>query len=139
MEKGSPGYSLLLLFSVLLIVIFGMFLPVFTGDLYPPEGLINVFWGTLFGFGFWLEHAFLGMPPTGILGLAWALIGFVAWPTIVVTLFIKLENYIQKNHHSKGLVILNGLLFATLFFCWPIEDMQRVNLDGLPIFTKYLN
>jgi hypothetical protein len=122
-----------------LAAIFGVFLPLFTGWLYPPDGAINPFWGSLFGIGSWIEYALFGAPPFGLLGLLWGLIGLVLWPVALLLFFNRLLRVVQHSHSRLALTALYVAFIATLAFDLPVTAVSGSAIEKLPIYVKYLD
>ena len=121
------------------IVLFGMFLTFFTGSLSPPDGIINPFWGSLFGLGFWLEYTLFESLPTGILGLAWGLFGVIIWPATVVLSFQKVLKVVQSNRLRIAAYLFYGLFLISLIYNLRVVDVHDSFAADMPIFIKYLD
>lgn len=122
-----------------IIVILGMFLTFMTGSLSPPDGIINPFWGSVFGLGFWIEFAIFGSIPYGVLGLLWGFVGIVLWPVVVLMLFAKLVRKIQRSSSTFVVVLFYAAFAVTLVYNVPVSSVQDSPLNNLPIFIKYLD
>lgn len=119
-------------------VIFGMFLTFFTGQLSPPDGIINPFWASLFGIGFAVEFTLFGIP-TGLAGLAWGLFGIVIWPIVTVVLFQKLLRWVQAPARRPRRLGFYPIFLLTLLYNLPISEVEATWGTRLPIFIKYLD
>jgi hypothetical protein len=121
------------------IVLTGMFLPIITGSVYPPDGMVNLIWGSLLGVGFGTELLIFGHAPAGLFGLLWGFVGFIVWPAVVVSIFVRTWKFVQN--HKSGFVsgMIRALVVASFFWCLPITKIQPSGLHVLPIFTKYID
>jgi len=121
------------------IVFLGMFLTFMTGSLAPPDGMVNPFWGSVFGIGFWIEFAMFGSIPYGALGLLWGLIGIILWPIVVLVLFAKLVGRIQRSGSILVALSFYAALAITLVYNVPVSSIQDSSIENLPIFVRYLD
>lgn len=123
----------------LLIIVFGIFLPIPTGSVAPPEGMVNPFWGTIFGLGYFTWYEVAGPPPLGIVGLLYGVFGFLLWPSFVVYGFVKLLKAVRRSLPILGVLLFYGLFFISLIYSVPVSAVQGSWVEHLPIFVKYLD
>jgi hypothetical protein len=116
-----------------------MFLPIFTGPVAPPDGMVNPFWASVFGLGFWIEYSLVGFPSFGIWALVWGVIGFILWPVAVLWLFARLVRGIQRSRSRVVRILLYAGLLPTLLYNVPISSVQGSFVNYLPIFIRYLD
>lgn len=119
-------------------VVFGMFLTFLTGSLSPPDGMINPFWASVFGLGFWVLYTLLGTLPTGALGLICGLIGIILWPSFVLILLTKLLRYVQSTAFGIS-ILFYGLFLITIIYNVPVSEVEGSPIESMPIFIKYLD
>jgi len=88
--------------------VFGIFLPVFTYGSTPD--FINVFWGFVFGFGWYLLGYFasLSSPPA-------VLFGSLLWPMAVCSLLFLWSGCLLRLESTTKIVVFGVLIFSLLF------------------------
>jgi hypothetical protein len=115
-----------------------MFLPVVSAIAFP-EGLVNVFWGSLYGSGFGILHSTLGAYRGGIPGLLYVAVGFFIWPAIVVYAVRRLLHLSGRRRAPVLWLAVRASVLLSLLAAIPIPKVQGGPWEHFPIFTKYID
>lgn len=137
--ENNKETSIVVLLNVICLttLIVGMFLPIISSPL-REGGLINVIWGSVYGLGFAASEKIFGREYFGVLGLLRAIWSFILWPGFA---FFAVKALLSKSIRWKsvGKLWIISIVSLTFLINVPIENIQDLNLDMLPIFTKYVD
>lgn len=119
------------LMSVLSAVCLGTLFPLYEIQ-FPPFNELNLFWGTLFGFAWWVA---VSLHASRLLE---GLLGFLLWPSVVTFSIYRAAAFMTKS--NLRLCIWTVLMAVTLLASVPAPNFMDHSLASiLPTFQRFIS
>lgn len=115
----------------------GIFLPVISGSK-SSDVLVNVPWGSLYGFGFFLTDFLPNVDP-GLARFAIASFGIIIWPIGVVYSVYKVANNVLMRGNIKLLTITAFMLIISLMWNVEIGKVKTSFVYYLPLYSAFMD
>jgi hypothetical protein len=118
-------------------LVLGTLLPVLTGPM-VSTALINVVWGSVYGFGFWLS-SMVPVTSPGMISLTLTVSGMIIWPLLVLYGLYK-AIYIFINRQNTLAITVGAILFV-LSMLWNLQigQVRQSFVYYLPLYTAFLD
>ncbi len=131
-KRGATVVTMRVLFAVLILAI-GTMLPIvrFAGF----GGQVNLFWGDVYGLGFYISDLALG----GLRSKAAGIVGILVWPLLMTALVFWLSGKVIGSRSATVKWGIVCVLIISIFVNLDLARSRQPPFNQLPLFYNLLS